>query len=285
MQTGTRKNFKKNFSTLYKQTLWYESHLSCFVNTVLTCSEKDASIFQDINRNKINTIVVPNGTDTSLKEFIARLTRNETLIFCGDLNTVANHNGLLWFCARVWPLLKQARAGIKLIVTGGGENNPHFDKFKQDPNIEFKGRVADLKDYYLQARIAIVPLHVGSGTRLKILEAMSYGIPVVSTSLGAEGIECENKTHILIADNATDFSTAIINIFNNNEELESMRKRARKLVEEKYEVAVVKNQQKDLISDIIDNLENLESQEHKIIDLAEHTTTSSHDNTQSQRVD
>ena len=108
-----------------------------------------------------------------------------------------------------------------------------------DPNLFFTGRVVDVKPFYNQASLSIVPLKTGSGTRLKILESMSYGVPVVSTSQGAEGIEYTDSFDIIIGDEEKAFAESVIKLIKNKERRLSIQKNARKLVRSKYDWNII----------------------------------------------
>ena len=111
--------------------------------------------------------------------------------------------------------------------------------------------VEDVKSYYTKASISIVPLKTGSGTRLKILEAMSYGVPVVSTSQGAEGIDYTDGCDIIIADEGKLFAEKIIGLLNEKEQRFLIQKNARQLVERKYDWNIIG----DALSEIINQSE------------------------------
>jgi glycosyltransferase involved in cell wall biosynthesis len=224
------------YKALYKRTRWYESHFKQFVDAVLTCSEKDLKVLKQLN-NGISGFVVPNGTDTNLKkpDFTQGKYLNKNILFCGDLNTVANSDGLRWFFDAIWPEVKSQIAEVTLTVVGGGENKSDFDDIKSDSQIYFKGRVDNLEWEYNNASVAVAPLRVGSGTRLKILEAMSFGNPVVSTVLGAEGLDITAGEHILIADEPIAFAKSIIQLVTSNELFNKIRIQAQLKVVEKYD--------------------------------------------------
>jgi glycosyltransferase involved in cell wall biosynthesis len=103
------------------------------------------------------------------------------------------------------------------------------------PGVEVVGDVADLRPFYMQALAAAVPLRTGSGTRLKILEAMAAGVPVISTSLGAEGLEVQHDRHILIADAPSGFAAAVERITTDGALRHRLAKEARKIICERYD--------------------------------------------------
>ena len=110
--------------------------------------------------------------------------------------------------------------------------------------------------YYKKASVSIVPLHHGSGTRLKILEAMSFGVPVVSTSIGAEGIDYENDLQILIADHPSDFAQKIFSLFENTELFNNIRQSANEMVKQKYDWSIIGKTLRNKIDDLLKENEN-----------------------------
>lgn len=221
---------KKSESTLYKR-----------VDGVLVCSQADLEAYKELNKGKVNAAIIPNGVKLFpvLKEEVTNDDHLLNIIFCGTLSYYPNVEGLLWFYNFVWPLIKSKSPLLKLTIIGSGTALPSLSVLKSDPSILFLGRVNDVKEYYAKAAASIVPLKTGSGTRLKILEAMSLGVPVISTSKGAEGIEYEKDKNIIIADSDEAFANRLINLVSKNEERILLIKNARLLIKEKYDWNII----------------------------------------------
>jgi glycosyltransferase involved in cell wall biosynthesis len=223
------KQLRKNESTLYKK-----------VNIFICCSEIDRLQLINLNRNLIKGYLVPNGANTNKNIFhFDKDTQQKALIFCGTLDYIPNLKALIWFFERVWPIVKTEIPELKLTIIGRNGNSKKYDPLKKDPDINFIGDVDDVTSYYYNNNIAIVPLNTGSGTRLKILEAMSLGNAVVSTSVGAEGIIYQSGHNIIIADNENDFSFALIQLLSSSNLCEQIRKNARKLIDEFYSWEII----------------------------------------------
>lgn len=152
-----------------------------------------------------DVIVCPNGTD--LVEPLPPVPRAASeplrLLFVGTGTYWPNEHGITWLVREVLPLLR-GRLDVVLEVVGSPPNRP-----AQAPGVTYAGRVADLRPHYDRAHVVVVPLHRGSGTRLKVLEAMAYGRPVVSTTLGAEGLPVRPGEEFVCADDATAFAAAL----------------------------------------------------------------------------
>jgi polysaccharide biosynthesis protein PslH len=230
---------KKNdllFNKYASEALKLEQHLYKLVDYVFCCSENDKEKLSLLNKQQLSINVIPNGVDTIAKSYDKNEQKNESkeILFCGSLDYYPNEEGLLWFYNKILPIVKKEIPTIKFTIVGKVSANENFSKLLTDKEINFEGRVDDITPYYHRASICIAPLLSGSGTRLKILEAMSFGNPVVSTLIGAEGIEYTEDKNIFIADDEVVFANKIIQILNNKNEANDLRLAARDLVVEKY---------------------------------------------------
>jgi glycosyltransferase involved in cell wall biosynthesis len=203
---------------------------------ILACSTKDAGVFEEINQHKIPVYIVPNGIDTSLNPYsLPDFSKSFQFIFCGSLDYAPNQLGLCWFLQSVWPVMVKKYPQIVLMIVGRGNPGSTLSALLQNqPSIHFIGEVDDTIPYYRKAQCSIVPLLHGSGTRLKILEAMSLGIPVISTAVGAEGIRYSNGENIIIAETANEFSAAIGRLYEQPGYFSAISKNGRELVEQEY---------------------------------------------------
>ena len=224
----------KSYTKLINRTKKIESTLYKKIDFLFACSEIDKNKFENLNNNKLKVYNIPNGVDTSKKPFIVDIPFSLDLIFCGALNTEANYTGLYWFVNKIWPLVISRYPNICLNIIGSGMEDVDLKFLSSFKNINLIGRVKSVNDYYCKSRISIVPILIGSGSRLKILEAMSFGLPVVSTSKGAEGIACKHANDILIADSVEEFSNSIVNLINDRNMYNFIRNNASILVNKHY---------------------------------------------------
>jgi polysaccharide biosynthesis protein PslH len=135
-------------------------------------------------------------------------TANDSIIFSGNMEYGPNLQAARWFAQEIWPQIQSAHPGIKWRLVGKNETGIRH-RLRGVGGIEITGMVEDSIAEIASARMAVVPLLSGSGTRLKILEAWAAGVPVVSTSLGAEGLGAEPGVDLLIADSANQFAAAV----------------------------------------------------------------------------
>ena len=222
----------------YRNIQKTEKGLFNSVNDVWACSDIDKLAFEKINKKRVNCAVIPNGvkinnnnSENSLKEF--------DIIFCGSMNYQPNKEGICWFLENCWENLKRKKHDIKLLIVGSGVPNDDFVEKINIPGVYFKGNVPDISIWYNKAKISIVPILFGSGTRLKILESMAYHVPVVSTTKGAEGIEYTDNHNVLIADSKNDFINNIIYLLDNELVRKEISKNAFYLVSEKYDWDII----------------------------------------------
>ena len=133
-----------------------------------------------------------------------------TLTFVGLLGTRPNRDAAEWFITDILPLVRRRIPDVEVRIVGEGGHE--IEALGDDPGVTVTGHVARIEDELIRADASIVPIRFGGGTRLKILEAWSHRIPVVTTSIGAAGLDAEHETHTLIADGARDFADACVRV-------------------------------------------------------------------------
>ena len=205
-------------------TASFEQRLARTCAAVWAVSEREAQWFSAAGARTV--VVVPNGVD--LPEDLAPLTTDPVLLFVGSLGSLFNRQGLAWFIDHCWDRVRAAVPNVRLQVIGTGG----IDRSAE--GVEVLGFVDDLGASYGQARVSIVPLQAGAGTRLKVLEAFSFGRPVVSTSIGSDGIDVQDGVHLLLADEAAGFADACIAVLEDDALASRLGTAARDLVVSRY---------------------------------------------------
>ena len=210
------------------------------VDAVFTCSDQDLAELIRMNGNKLSGTVIPNGVNIpDLPIGGSFRSKTDDLLFCGSLDYFPNREGLTWFCNEVFPLLRAQRPSVRLLVVGRGEPGEELQQLLRNEGIVFYGMVDRVSEYYRKAAIAIVPLLSGSGTRLKLLEAMGFAVPVVSTTVGAEGIDYTDKKEILTVDEPAAFAGAIVRLLEDPAAADKMAMEAYAFAKGKYDWKVV----------------------------------------------
>jgi glycosyltransferase involved in cell wall biosynthesis len=178
------------------------------------------------------TAIVPNAVDL---EFFqprpATVPEPSTILFFGALNYFPNTDGLLFFVQEIFPKVRAALPSARLIAVG---YTPDHLRSLAGPSIDMKGFVPDVRVELERAAAVIAPLRLGGGTRLKILEAMAMGKPVVSTPEGAEGLQVEDGRDLLLASSPETFAERLVKVLKDAALSRKLGENARKLVEERY---------------------------------------------------
>jgi glycosyltransferase involved in cell wall biosynthesis len=176
--------------------------------------------------------VVPNGVDVS--EFSPSDGRVDAdmILFFGAINYQPNHDGVSYFIDEIFPKLRHLRPNARFCILGPGARQAVLDR--QGNGVEVLGMVDDVGPYLDRAAAVVVPLRIGGGTRLKIVEALSKGKPVISTSLGAEGLDVVHDQHLLLADEPGEFARQTARVLADSELAARLGKAGRALMEEKY---------------------------------------------------
>ncbi len=209
-------------AALYSLIQWqklrrYEAHLCRAVDRVIAVSENDAIALRRLVPD-LEVEVIPNGVDVdSYARFDAGAPPLAgwspfALVFTGKMDFRPNVDAALWFARRVLPLVRRHHPQAHFYVVG---RNPHprLRALSDRPGVTITGFVKDVRPYIAHAAVYVVPIRVGGGTRLKVLEAMAMRKAVVSTSLGCEGYPVQDGVHLLVADEAEGFAEAIRRLF------------------------------------------------------------------------
>jgi glycosyltransferase involved in cell wall biosynthesis len=158
----------------------------------------------------------------------------DEILFVGSLSYVPNIDAVLFFCREILPLIRAKKGERVIFRIVGVWGAKALGSVLGQPGVELMGYQEKLAPLYAKACMAVVPLRAGSGTRLKILEAFAYGRVVISTSIGAEGLEVTNRKNIVLADDATSFAEACIEMIDRPELATKICEEASRLHRERY---------------------------------------------------
>ena len=179
--------------------------------------------------------VIPNCINLADYDDVRESPHPDSLIFTGSFRYFPNYDAMSWFLHEIYPRIQAQVPGIHLTITGDHANRPLPDA----DNITLTGFVNDVRPLIASAWGSLVPIRAGGGTRLKILEAMALGTPVVATSKGAEGLDLEHGEHLLIADTPAAFAEMIIRLLSEPGLRERLADKAYQLVRGRYDWATV----------------------------------------------
>ena len=223
---------RKYFQAQAQRMERFERSVFASADFVVTVSERDEK--RAVAWGARRTAVVSNGADTRrIQPTVAQRPKGTELLFVGALDWFANIDAIAWFVTKIFPLLRSADPSIHLRVVG---SRPH-DRVRRlvdgVAGVTLIGEVEDVRPFFARSDVVVVPLRVAGGTRIKILEAMAAGKPLVSTSIGAEGLEVQHGVHLLLADQPVDFARNVL-AFLRTDAFDDLPVRARSLVEERY---------------------------------------------------
>ncbi len=193
---------------------------------IAVVSEEDALLVRS-RVPSARVAVIANGVDTA--EFSPQRDPAGPLLLVGSLGHAPNRLGTAWFLRAVWPRLRLLLPEATLLIAGPGS-----DTLTALPaGVQTAGRVDDIRDIYRRGALLLAPLPTGGGSRLKILEAWASGLPVVSTTAGAAGLQQADR-HLIIADQPEDFAAAAARLISNPLQAEVLARQARQFVEQHY---------------------------------------------------
>jgi glycosyltransferase involved in cell wall biosynthesis len=179
------------------------------VDLLLATSERDREVFED-ELGVTATAVIPNGIDVTEFDPSGAPPTPGTIVFSGLMSYYPNQQGMRWFLEAIFPLIRRTIPAARVIIAGAAP--PQWLKACAGERVEVTGCVPDIRPYLQRACVVIAPLLIGGGTRVKILEALAMERPVVSTSLGAEGLRLRHDDSVLIADDAESFARRVIEL-------------------------------------------------------------------------
>lgn len=203
-------------------------------NHVIAVSREDSEMMRD--DYGIDAVTdVPTGVDTDFfRPKGGAQVEPASLVFTGSMDWLPNVDAINWFCGEILPLIRAQIPNVKLTVVGRKPGNELLELSKRNPSIVVTGRVDDVRPFMEKAAAYIVPIRIGGGTRLKIYEALAMEKPLISTTVGAEGLPVRDGAELLIADSPRAFADAVIKVLANESLARELGKRAAATVREKF---------------------------------------------------
>jgi glycosyltransferase involved in cell wall biosynthesis len=218
---------------MYKLRNW-ERRAGHLVSMALVCSDNDRKLLGYLCP-ELRVSVVPNIVDTAT--YVPGPENDaSTVLFPGAMDWFPNRDACSFFADRILPMLRKGLPGVRFIVAGRNPPQEFRRRFKNAQDIEFTGEVPDMRAAIAAATVCVVPLRIGSGTRLKILEAAALAKSIVSTRVGAEGLDFVNGKEIMLADEPLEFAHAVLELLKDPIRRKTMGLAARAHVEEQYGV-------------------------------------------------
>ncbi len=235
----------------WRKRLWYDAHTFPRYSLVTMVSELDRVAALDaVGESRVRVEVVPNGVDCKHNTWCLARPRPNSLVYNGALTYSANYDAMQWFLAEIYPLLQAQIPSISLTITGSTAN-VDLAGLDLDSSVTLSGYVDDVRLLVAGAEVCVVPIREGGGTRLKILEAMALGTPVVATIKGAEGLDLVDGEHVLLRDTPGNFAAAVARVLGDSVLRRHLERSARALVEQQYDWEMIGARFVDLVEDTV----------------------------------
>jgi glycosyltransferase involved in cell wall biosynthesis len=227
---------KQHYDHEYRRL--YDEELTACRNhdAIFVTSARDKEIL-DADVPEVPKFIVPNGVDTSYFTPSDEPHEGASLVFTGMMGYVPNYDGMIYFLDKVFPLIQKEIPRLKIYVVG---DRPPKELLKRaTEHIVVSGFVDDVRPYVWKSAVYVVPLRIGGGTRLKILEAMAMKKPIVTTSIGCEGIDVRHRESVLIADYPDEFAQSVIELLRNEPLQNRLTQNGYELVHARYKWSVI----------------------------------------------
>jgi glycosyltransferase involved in cell wall biosynthesis len=219
----------------------YEGKICREFDGVIAVSEEDKNALEEAAGAPVDIEVIPITVDTEDVKEISRDPEANHILHIGTMYWPPNIDGVLWFIGEVLPIIRKIRPEIVFDIVGANPPREILAAAEVNGGINVTGYVENPIPIQKNAGAMVVPLRAGGGMRVKILNAMAQGIPVVTTSLGCEGIRVESGRHLLIADTPQEFARATLRLLDDRKLSNELRQNARQLIQKKYDLHVAFN--------------------------------------------
>lgn len=237
MWLNTRSPIRRfHYQREYMKFLREEMQVCNRQDALLVTSARDKEIL-NAEVPQVPKFVVPNGVDMTYFHPSHLVPEPASLVFTGLMSYVPNHDGMLYFLDKIFPLVLREVPHARVYIVGGQPRRKLVKRASH--NVVVTGYVEDVRPYVWRSSVFVVPLRMGGGTRLKIFEAMAMKKPVVTTSIGCEGIDVRNEESALIADEPQAFAQAIVQLIQSADLRQRLVENGYELVKSEYEWSVI----------------------------------------------
>ena len=231
----------KNFGMgLFLQREWrllkrYEGAVCREFDAVLTVSEADKAALAEACGGQGQLIIAPIALDPEAIPLIPRRPQADHILHIGTMFWPPNVDGVLWFLREVYPLILRVRPDVCFDIVGARPPKEIIESGQSQAGVTVAGYVKDAGEYLKNTGVMVVPLLAGGGMRVKILEALAEGLPIVTTTIGCEGIAVENGRHLLVADTPQEFARATLRLLEDRAFASTLARNGRELIEKGYD--------------------------------------------------
>ena len=225
----------------------YELEISEQCDKTIFVAQQEADILnKELNKNK--ACAVPIGVDVDYFSLRYKNSKENKIAFLGALGVAHNEFAVRYFIKEILPLILLECPRVKFLVVGGGDSENLLKL--QSEHVTFTGRVEDVRDYLEECSVFVCPMTFGSGIKTKNLEAMAMGLPVVTTSIGAENINAQNGRDWIVTDSSQEFAKGVLEILTNENKRLSLSKNGSVFVREHFTWKVAKEKFAEIFGEI-----------------------------------
>ncbi|MFZ1082827.1 MAG: polysaccharide deacetylase family protein [Candidatus Kryptoniota bacterium] len=251
---------------------YFREQRKMFLHEIETCNMVDAIFVTSkndgviLNRhiNKKPMYVIPNGVDTRYFVPADKKLEPHSMVFIGTMDYVPNRDAMMYFLDEILPLVKKVIPDAKIYIVG--KNPPDNLTRRSSNDVIVTGYVDDVRPYAWNASVYVVPLRMGSGTRLKILEGLAMKKAIVTTSIGCEGIDVKNGEHVVIADDPVLFAEKVIDLLLDEQKARTLGSNGHEMVTAKYNWDVIASSMNEAIASLFNEknrvTDNVRTSEH-----------------------
>jgi glycosyltransferase involved in cell wall biosynthesis len=219
----------------WRQLRRFEGEACRESDLTLVVSAHDEASLSMAAGGPIRGLVVPIGVEVQERRPVSPSPDSHRLLSVATMHYPPNAEAIRWFRDEIWPIIRTGDPPAVVDIVGTRPPDDLVQWPRQEPRVQVHGYVADVDDLYRQAALFIVPLRAGSGVRVKILEAMAAGVPVVSTSIGIDGLDLQHGEHLLVADDPAAFASATLELLACTARRQALAAAARERVLERYD--------------------------------------------------
>lgn len=234
-----------------RRLMTFEKKVSRYVDCSVFVSDQEAELFQRLVPDSGPVVAVPNGVDTdyfSPAPIRKKPAGPPTLMFSGVMDYYANTDGVRWFCRDILPLVLAERPDVRVDIVGSNPT-PAIRSLADDYPVRVTGFVEDIRPYYRDAAVCVVPLKIARGIQNKVLEAMAMGRPVVTTPIALEGIPASHGVHLRRAGDAREFAAQVLELLADADTARQTGQAARQFVRDRFSWATAMERLSAILSE------------------------------------
>jgi len=222
-----------------EKTRRWEASMLGRLSALGVCSDLDGQLFQSLYPG-VKVVGIPNIVDVNEYQPDLASEQPNRLLYCGAMNWYPNQDAVQFFAGAILPELRRRAPEVRLVAAGRKPSEDFRKRFASLRELEFTGTVPDMHPEFAKAAVFVVPLRIAGGTRLKILEAAAMARPIVSTRIGAEGLDFVDGEEIVLADNPHEFAAAVARLLADPARRMALGQAARRRVERQYSLAALR---------------------------------------------